>query len=276
VLVLHSAMFVWADVSRNNGAEQVEQNDTLIVHLNEGILLDILEYLNILDLLRVAQVCKQWYRVSRDYYLWKSLDLWILRKPLCHENSLEKFLKEYPVSKVISLNLSGLELSGLTFTILATNCRHLRKLVLKSTNLGTEKTDRESLLFPTKLEYLDLRYSNDPAKFYRSVSRYLSSVKWLGVCDAFLYALFMDERLETTIMNMQNLLDNLVSMVASCRNLEVLSMRKCLCVRGNTLGGLLSNCTTHNPREPAPTETKTLITNYNNNNKKVRTHCAYT
>ena len=36
--------------------------------------------------------------------------------------------------------------------------------------------------------------------------------------------------------------DNLVSMVTSCRKLEVLSMRKCLCVRGDTLGELLSNC----------------------------------
>ncbi|XP_031561302.1 F-box/LRR-repeat protein 20-like [Actinia tenebrosa] len=252
MLMLHSAILLWTDCSRNNSKSLP---NTSILHLDEGILLEIFDYLDILDLLRAGQVCQQWYRISRDYYLWKSLDLKTLRKPFSKDNSIETLFRRCPVSRLINLDLSGLQLTGRIFTTLAQNCLHLRKLVLNSTNFVAEETenDEEIFLFPEKLEYLDLRFSEGPARFYLTVSRYLGQVEWFGLCDAFIYPLYKDGSLDTTIMNMQNLKsldtshcllakDNLVSMVTSCRKLEVLSMRKCLCVRGHTLGELLSNC----------------------------------
>lgn len=253
MFMLNSAILVWAEGSKN-----LPRNlpNTSILHLDEGIILEIFDYLNILDLLQAGQVCKQWYRISRDYYLWKSLDLKTLRKPFSKENAMENFIRRCPVSRLIKLDLSGLQLTGRIFTTLAVHCLHLKKLVLNSANFGAEGTenDEEKFLFPEKLEYLDLRFFEGPTRFYLTVSRYLGCVEWLGVCDGFIYALYKDGSLDTTIMNMQNLKsldtshcllakDNLVSMVTSCRKLEVLSMRKCLCVRGYTLGELLSNCT---------------------------------
>lgn len=252
MFMLNSAILVWADCSPNRPKRL---STTSVLHLDEGILVEIFDYLSILDLLHAGQVCKQWYRISRDYYLWKSLDLKTLSKPFSKENILELFLRKCPVSRLINLDLSGLQLTGRAFTTLAVQCVHLKKLVLNSATFTAEggENEEERFLFPDKLEYLDLRFFEGPTVFYLTVSKYLGSVEWFGVCDGFIYALYKDGSLDTTIMNMQKLKsldtshcllakDNLVSMVTSCRNLEVLSMRKCLCVRGYTLGELLSNC----------------------------------
>lgn len=251
---LQSAMLVWRNASTMN-KDRNAKIQSIVKYLDDGVLLHIFAHLQVMDLIRVGLVCRQWYRVSKDYTLWTTLDLTSIRQNITdnnNNNNMSDFFKLYPISRLVSLDLTGMNVSPKMLTLVSTSCTKLKKLFLKCVTVVGESNENGAL-FPRFLDHLDLRYSNGPAWFYLLASRHLTRVKWLGICDAFIYALFMDGSLETTFLDMQNLRwldtshcllakDSLVSMVSACKHLEVLSMRKCLCVRGTTLGELLSNC----------------------------------
>ena len=136
-MLLHSAILLLAEFFRNHPKTLKDRSS--ILHLDEGILLQIFDYLNIFDLLQAGQVCKTWYRIARDCTLWKSLDLKPLKKPFSSGNELEYFFLHHPVTRLINLDLSGLQLTGRVFTALTTNCPRLKKLVLNAANFVTEE-----------------------------------------------------------------------------------------------------------------------------------------
>lgn len=249
------------DLSRRNGRspkpvlkkERKGNAPSIVSSLDDGILLHIFAHLQLMDLVQVGLVCRQWYRVSRDFTLWRRLDLTSLRQIVTNNDCMGEIFKFYPITRLETLDLTGLQVPLVTLSVVAEKCTKLKKLVLKSATIEGNCEREGFKMLPRFLEHLDLRYSNGPAQFYLLLSQHLSSVKWLGICDAFIYALFMDGSLEATFLNMQSLRwldashcllakDSLVSMVSACKHLEILSVRKCLCVRGTTLGELLSNC----------------------------------
>lgn len=232
-----------------------------VLSLKEEILLKIFSFLSLEDLLRVSRVCRWWYRLSFDRFLWKRIDLKRFSSRMTDALKLELLILKRLSNKIQCLELSGFTVSERTLHTLASSCKELHILKLESVTF-TADTNRDPQLdnvevsaqFPGKLEYLDVRFSQGNPRVYRAIASSVSNVKQLGLCDAFLYTLLKDGSLETTIKSMKSLRmldlshcrllkDSTLALFARCSKLEVLSVRKCSMLTGSTVRELLESCT---------------------------------
>lgn len=232
-----------------------------VFSLHEEVLVKIFGFLSLKDLLRVSRVCRWWYRLSFDGFLWKSVDLNRFASRLTDPVKMQLLISKRFSNKIQCLDLSGFTLSEGTLHILASSCKQLRALKLKSvtfttdTNRSIQLENLEGIaLFPGNLNYLDIRFSHGNPRVYRAIASSLTNIKRLGLCDAFLYTLLKDDTLETTIESMKSLRkldlshcrllkDSTLALFARCSKLEVLSVRKCPMLTGRSVHEFLESCT---------------------------------
>lgn len=228
-----------------------------VLSLDEGTLLKVFGFLTLKDLLRACQVCRLWYRVSHDFLLWKTTDLRRFSKSLEEPKKFQALAVNRLAEKIRCLDLSGFILTEQSLRVLATQCKKLRVLKLRSVTFAkpcTEVRNKESVLFPKHLDCLDIRFSHGNPRVYRAIGKILSNVKWLGLCDAFFHTLLAEKNLEATIDSMKHLRkldlshclllkDSTLTLFARCRALQVLSVRKCSFLTGVFIEKFLDSCT---------------------------------
>ena len=232
-----------------------------VFSLDEATMLKIFGFLCLEDVLRASLVCRWWYRLSFDRFLWKRIDLRRFSISLSETVSLQAFAVNRLAGKIHYLDLSGFTIAEASLAILARQCNTLRVLKLKSVTFVADaksngkscNRSKPSELFPGHLDYLDIRLSNGNPRVYRAIASNLNSVKWLGICDAFFQALFADRSLEKTVTNMNALRkldashclllkDSALAEFKRCKALKVLSVRKCSSLTGTFIQGFLESC----------------------------------
>ena len=225
-----------------------------IFNFDDSLLLHVFGYLSVRGLLCVSRVCRQWNRVAADGTLWRNVDLKPFHRQLGKENRVPQLdeLIASRLSTVFSLDLSGFTLASRTLTLLHTTCKNLRKLILKAVTF--RDSFEYSLSVPDSLEYLDVRFSNGSSRVFLAIARSLSKTTWLGMCDGLIYSLSKHGELEAMIERCRKSLrvvdmsqcymakDNLVGLLSSCENLEVLNLRKCSSVGGDSINYVLGSC----------------------------------
>lgn len=235
-----------------------------LLSLHKDVLLMIFSFLPLEDLLRACRVCHWWYRLSFDRSLWKSIDLKRFTTRLTDLLDIEMLILKRFCNKIQCLDLSGFTVSEGTLNILASSCKELRVLKLKSVTFTTD-TNRGIQLdyadlgaqFPGKLDDLDIRFSQGNSRVYQAIALSLANIKRLGLCDGFLYTLLKSGSLESTIKSMKDLRvldfshclllkDMTLGLFARCSKLEVLSLRRCPMLTGCSLQELLQSCTNLN------------------------------
>ena len=232
-----------------------------VFSLHEEMLLKILSFLSPGDLLRFSRVSRMCYRLSFDRSLWRHVDLRSFASRLNDPVKLELLIFKRFSNKIQCLDLSGFTVSEGNLRTLATSCKQLRALKLKSVTFTTDlnrdihKHDLEQNgIFPGKLNCLDIRFSQGHSGVFRAIASNLSKVESLGLCDAFLYTLLEYGILEATIQSMKNLRvldlshcrllkENTLALFARCRKLEVLSVRRCPMLTGSSVQEFLESCT---------------------------------
>lgn len=239
--------------SKNNNSEGI----AVVFSLDEGTLLKIFSFLPLRDLLSACQVCRLWYRLSFDFLLWRSTDLRRFSKCLNDPIKFQALAINRLAEKINCVDLSGFILTEESIRVLATQCKKLRVLKLKSVTFAQscrEARGKETMLFPKHLDCLDIRFSHGNPRVYRAIGKELSNVKWLGLCDAFFQTLLADEKLETTIDSMKHLRkldvshcltlkDSALTLFTRCRKLEVLSVRRCSFLSGTFIDNFITSCT---------------------------------
>lgn len=227
-----------------------------IFYLDEGTFIKIFSYLSLKDLMRASQVCRFWYRLSFDLLLWKNTDLRRFCNSLNDSTKFQALANTRLGNKINYIDLSGFVLSEESLRVLATRCKKLRVLKMRSaifTQNYHRTSDKDYVLFPKHLECLDIRFSHGSPSVYRAIGKELKHVKWLGLCDAFFQTLIADDSLETTIDSMEHLRkldlshcltlkDTVLALFARCRNLEVLSVRRCSFLTGAFIDNFLGSC----------------------------------
>ena len=222
-----------------------------VFSLHEEVVLRILSFLPLSDLIRVSRVCRWWYRLSFDRFLFKNVDLRPFATRLTNPVKMELLFTKRMASIVQCLDLSGFNISGETLRILASSCSQLRVLKLKSVTFtpGTKGKN----IFPENLKVLDIRFSQGHPGVYRAIATSLENIRSLRLCDAFLYTLLQDGTLKTTIKNLKYLReldlshchlldDNTLSLFTSCSRLEALSVRKCFMLTGSFVNDFIQSC----------------------------------
>ena len=222
-----------------------------VLSLHEEDVLRIFSFLPLSDLIRVSRVCRWWYRLSFDRFLFKNVDLRPFATRLTDPVKIELLFTKRMASIVQCLDLSGFNISGETLRILASSCSQLRVLKLKSVTFtpGTKGKD----IFPENLKVLDIRFSQGHPGVYRAIATSLENIRSLRLCDAFLYTLLQDGTLKTTINSLKYLReldlshchlldDNTLSLFTSCSRLEALSVRKCFMLTGSFVNDFLQSC----------------------------------
>ena len=222
-----------------------------VFSLHEEVVLRIFSFLPLSDLIRVSRVCRWWYRLSFDRFLFKNVDLRPFATRLTDPVKMELLFTKRMASIVQCLDLSGFNISGETLRILASSCSQLRVLKLKSVTFtpGTKGKD----IFPENLKVLDIRFSQGHPGVYRAIATSLENIRSLRLCDAFLYTLLQDGTLKTTIKNLKYLReldlshchlldDNTLSLFTSCSRLEALSVRKCFMLTGSFVNDFIQSC----------------------------------
>ena len=222
-----------------------------VFSLHEEVVLRIFSFLPLSDLIRVSRVCRWWYRLSFDRFLFKNVDLRPFATRLTDPVKIELLFTKRMASIVQCLDLSGFNISGETLRILASSCSQLRVLKLKSVTFtpGTKGKD----IFPENLKVLDIRFSQGHPGVYRAIATSLENIRSLRLCDAFLYTLLQDGTLKTTIKNLKYLReldlshchlldDNTLSLFTSCSRLEALSVRKCFMLTGSFVNDFIQSC----------------------------------
>lgn len=242
--------------------DQVDSRQTSTVFsLDEGTLVKIFSYLPIRDLVRASKVCKLWNRLSYDRLLWKIVDLKCFYRSLIDPITFQTQAFTRFAGKVNCLDLSGFTLTEETVGALATYCKELRVLKLKSVKFATLSNgvctgnhSRNNIMFPGNLEYLDIRFSHGNPQVYKAIAGQLSNVKWLGLCDPFFRAASSNGGLEKIIDGMKRLekldlshclllQDKQLMGFARCSNLKVLSVRRCSFLTGSFVENFLESCT---------------------------------
>lgn len=222
-----------------------------VFSLHEEDVLRIFSFLPLSDLIRVSRVCRWWYRLSFDRFLFKNVDLRPFATRLTDPVKIELLFTKRMASIVQCLDLSGFDISGETLRILASSCSQLRALKLKSVTFtpGTKGKD----IFPENLKILDIRFSQGHTGVYRAIATSLENIRSLRLCDAFLYTLLQDGTLKTTIKSLKYLRgldlshchlldDNTLSLFTSCSRLEALSVRKCFMLTGSFVNDFIQSC----------------------------------
>ena len=222
-----------------------------VFSLHEEVVLRIFSFLPLSDLIRVSRVCRWWYRLSFDRFLFKNVDLRPFATRLTDPVKIELLFTKRMASIVQCLDLSGFNISGETLRILASSCSQLRVLKLKSVTFtpGTNGKD----IFPENLKVLDIRFSQGHPGVYRAIATSLENIRSLRLCDAFLYTLLQDGTLKTTIKSLKYLCeldlshchlldDNTLSLFTSCSRLEALSVRKCFMLTGSFVNDFIQSC----------------------------------
>ena len=222
-----------------------------VFSVHEEDVLRIFSFLPLSDLIRVSRVCRWWYRLSFDRFLFKNVDLRPFATRLTDPVKIELLFTKRMASIVQCLDLSGFNISGETLRILASSCSQLRVLKLKSVTFtpGTKGKD----IFPENLKVLDIRFSQGHPGVYRAIATSLENIRSLRLCDAFLYTLLQDGTLKTTIKSLKYLReldlshchlldDNTLSLFTSCSRLEALSVRKCFMLTGSFVNDFLQSC----------------------------------
>lgn len=222
-----------------------------VFSLHEEDVLRIFSFLPLSDLIRVSRVCRWWYRLSFDRFLFKNVDLRPFTNRLTDPLKIELLFTKRMASIVQCLDLSGFNISGETLRILASSCSQLRVLKLKSVTFtpGTKGKD----IFPENLKVLDIRFSQGHPGVYRAIATSLENIRSLRLCDAFLYTLLQDGTLKTTIKSLKYLReldlshchlldDNTLSLFTSCSRLEALSVRKCFMLTGSFVNDFIQSC----------------------------------
>lgn len=232
-----------------------------VFRLDEGTLLKIFGFLPLKDLLRASQVCRLWYRLSYDRLLWGAVDLRRFSKSFDDPQKFNAQAVKRFAGNIQCLDLSGFNLSEENLAALATQCKGLRVLKLKSVTFTTDprKKSRETrggqstVLFPKHLHYLDIRFSHGNPKVYRAIGKALGNIKWLGLCDAFFRSILAAGDLQTVIDSLKHLRkldlshclslkDDTLVHFARCRHLEVVSARRCSFLTGSFVEDFLESC----------------------------------
>lgn len=224
---------------------------------DDAVLLQIFNYLPLVDLARASEVCRRWYRISFDELLWRNVNLRRFGKLLGDEDVFETFVKSRLSTKVYDLDLTGLVLSEKNMNTIAVHCTNLRSLTLKSVtfkNSNPKDGNDTQVLIPKKLQCLDMRFSRGSPSVFSSIACQLHNLQSLGACDGFLHSLIVSAKLESTIASLTNSLENLdmsqclfvtdslLELFVHCKKLRVLSLRKCNGVFGNSLQLILQSC----------------------------------
>ncbi len=255
-IAVNTAMCVLTSFFRAYPPHSASTNDAPVFSLDEGTLVKIFGFLSTEDLLRASQVCRLWYRLSYDRLLWRIVDLRRFSKSLVDPGKFQAQAITRLAGKIHCLDLSGFTLSTATLGVLATECKELRILKLKSVTFTTDLKNNlteNTVLFPKHLNCLDIRFSHGSPDVYHAIGRELSDVKWLGLCDAFFQTILAKGELQTTIDSMKNLRkldvshclllkDSTLVQFARCSNLEVLSVRRCSFLTGSFVGDFLESC----------------------------------
>lgn len=233
-----------------------------VFRLDEGTLLKIFGFLPVKDLLRASQVCTLWYRLSYDRLLWGAVDLRRFSKSFDDPENFNSHAVKRLAGNIQCLDLSGFNLSEENLAALATQCKGLRVLKLKSVTFSTDprkkcketRGGQSTVLFPKHLHYLDIRFSHGNPKVYRAIGKELGNIKWLGLCDAFFRSTLAAGELQTAIDSLKHLRkldlshclllkDSTLVHFARCRHLEVLSVRRCSFLTGSFVEVFLDSCT---------------------------------
>lgn len=262
-MAINTVMCVLTSVFRVDAQRSGSATEEMpaVLRLDEGTLLKIFGFLTIKDLLRASQVCRLWYRLSYDRLLWGAVDL---RRFSTSFDDPEKFnaqAVQRMAGNIHCLDLSGFNLSEEKLAALATHCKGLRILKLKSVAFTTDprnkrkeiRSGQSTVLFPKHLGFLDIRFSHGNPKVYRAIAKELGNVKWLGLCDAFFQSISAAGELQTVIDNLKNLRkldlshclllkDSTLVQFARCRHLEVLSVRRCYFLTGSFVEDFLESC----------------------------------
>ena len=228
-----------------------------VFNLDEGTLLKIFSFLSTQDLLRACQVCRLWQRLSYDLLLWKTTNLKRFSSSLVDSEKFQALAVNRFANKTRCLDLSGFLLTEDSLRVLATHCKKLRQLKLKSVTFAVDRNYKtqikEDVLFPGDLECLDIRFSHGNPRVYRAIGKVLSKVKWLGLSDAFFQNLLAEGTMEETIDSLKHLRkldvsqclllkDNTLALFGRCRKLELLSVRKCCFLSGTFVEVFLNSC----------------------------------
>lgn len=231
-----------------------------VLSLHEEDLVKIFSFLSLSDVLHVSRVCRWWYKLSFACILWKDVDMKHFAPRLTDPVKLELLIYRRFSTNIQCLDLSGFIISVKTLQILSSSCKRLRNLTLASVTFTSDANRAIHLdnlegrgFFPAYLEYLDIRFSQGNSQVYRTIASSLSNIKWLRLCDAFLYTLLRDGSLETTIKSMKQLRklelshclllkDNILALFARCSKLELLSVRKCIMLTGTFVQDFLQSC----------------------------------
>lgn len=261
-IAMNSVLCALTSLLRVDPQHSASSNGAPVFRLDEGTLLKIFGFLPTKDLIRASQVCKLWYRLSYDQLLWKIVDLRSFTNSLVDPEKFQAHvITRLATGKIRCLDLSGFVLSEGTLGVLATQCKELRVLKLKSVTFTADvKNNRPAIrsqntvLFPKHLDCLDIRFSHGSPGVYRAIGKELSNVKWLGLCDAFFQAILANGELQATIDSMKNLRkldlshclqlkDSTLVQFKRCSTLEVLSVRRCCFLTGTFVGDFLESCT---------------------------------
>ena len=232
-----------------------------VFRLDEGTLLKIFGFLPVKDLLRASQVCRLWYRFSYDRLLWGAVDLRRFSKSLDDPENFNALAMKRLTGNIQLLDLSGFNLSEENLAALATHCKSLRVLKLKSVKFTSDPNKKHkeiravqrTVLFPKHLNYLDIRFSHGSPEVYRAIGKELGNIKWLGLCNAFFRSILAAGGLQTVIDSLKHLRkldlshclllkDSTLVHFARCRHLEVVSVRKCSFLTGSFVEDFLESC----------------------------------
>ena len=253
-VVLNAALTVFTGFFRESKHSAVVAP---IFNLDEGTLLKIFSFLSTQDLLRACRVCSLWQKLSYDLLLWKTTDLRKFSTSLVDSEKFQALAVNRLANKTRCLDLSGFLLTEDSLRVLATHCKRLRQLKLKSVTFAVDRKkihSQEDVLFPRDLECLDIRFSHGNPRVYRAIGKVLSKVKWLALSDAFFQNLLAQGKMEEAIDSMKHLRkldvshclllkDSTLALFARCKKLEVLSVRKCCFLSGTFVDDILDSCT---------------------------------
>ena len=262
-MAMNTVMCVLTSVFRVDAQRSGSRSNEMpaVFRLDEGTLLKIFGFLPVKDLLRASQVCRLWYRLSYDRLLWGAVDLRRFSKSFDDPEKFNAQAVKRFAGNIQCLDLSGFNLSEENLAALATQCKGLRVLKLKSVTFTTDprKKRKETLggqntvLFPKHLHYLDIRFSHGNPKVYRAIGKELGNIKWLGLCDAFFRSILAAGDLQTVVDSLKHLRkldlshclllkDDTLAHFARCRHLEVLSVRRCSFLTGCFVEDFLESC----------------------------------
>ena len=217
---------------------------------SDCLLIKIFQLLEVQDLIRCCKVCTKWKRVVYDGSLWTNVDLRPFRWKL-DEQCIVRLTQTRFRPYLRRLNLSGFSLTPKLFNCLQSDCPNLISLILENVSfIGFNAMDTSLQMFPTTLEFLDLRYSTGDEEAFDLIATNVKLLKCFGLSNHMLsqtnhVGLFRNLK-NITVLDFSycnSLHDATLILIANfCTNLCSLSLIHCNNVSGKDLHLITRHC----------------------------------